>query len=170
VIILETERLLLRTASLDDAEFMLRLLNEPSFLRFVGDRGVRTADDARGYIADRLIAGYEKNGYGLWVVELEASGTPIGISGLVRRDTLPDADIGFAFLPEYWGQGYAYESTVAAVRYALGELALPRLLAITDQDNVASIRLLERLGLSFERMIQLADDAAELRLFAISNG
>jgi RimJ/RimL family protein N-acetyltransferase len=170
VIVLETERLLLRTASLDDAEFMLRLLNEPSFLRFVGDRGVRTADDARGYIADRLIAGYEKNGYGLWVAELKASGTPIGISGLVRRDTLPDADIGFAFLPEYWRQGYAYESTAAAMRYAMDDLALPRLLAITDQENVASIRLLERLGLSFERMIQLADDAAELRLFAISNG
>jgi RimJ/RimL family protein N-acetyltransferase len=168
VIVLETERLVLRTASLDDAEFMLRLLNEPSFLQFIGDRGVRTADDARRYIASRLLESYERNGYGLWVVEPKGTGAPIGISGLVKRDTLPDADIGFAFLPEHWGRGYAAESALASMRYGLDTLGLPRLLAITNPDNAASIRLLERIGLTFERMIRLVDDAPEVRLFSVS--
>lgn len=167
MIILETQRLTLRHAVADDAEFMLRLLNEPSFIRFIGDRGVRTLDDAGRYIADRLVGSYEKNGFGLWVVERKDTAGPIGICGLVKRDALPDADIGFAFLPEFWSAGYAYESAAAVKQHALGALGMPRLLAITNDDNVASIRLVEKLGLEYVRMMELAPGESPVRLFAL---
>ena len=166
MIILETERLRLRHLSVDDAEFILVLLNEPSFIRYIGDKGVRSADDARNYLVNGPLQSYEKNGYGLYCVELKADSTPIGISGLVRRDTLPDADVGFAFLPAYWSQGYALESTAAVMRYAREVLGLTRILAITDPDNEPSARLLQKIGLRFEKMIRLADDAEEIRLFS----
>jgi RimJ/RimL family protein N-acetyltransferase len=167
IIVLETERLTLRHAELDDAAFVLRLLNEPSFLRFIGDRGVRTLDDAAKYIADRFIASYERNGFGLWVVELKESPGAIGISGLVKRDALPDPDIGFAFLPEFWSRGYAFESAAGVKRYALDALALPRLLAITNADNAGSIRIVEKLGLAFHHTMQLPGDDKEVKLFAL---
>jgi RimJ/RimL family protein N-acetyltransferase len=165
--ILETQRLTLRHAASDDAEFMLRLLNEPSFIRFIGDRGVRTLDEARRYIADRLVASYEKNGFGLWVVERKDAAGAIGICGLVKRDSLPEPDIGFAFLPEFWSAGYAYESAAAVKQYALGTLGMSRLLAITNDDNVASIKLVEKLGLAYVRMIEMAPGEAPVRLFAL---
>lgn len=166
--ILETERLTLRQASLDDAHFILRLLNEPSFLRFIGDRGVRTVDDAERYIAERLIESYVVNGFGLWIVERKESPGPIGLCGLVKRTALPDADIGFAFLPEFWSAGYAFESARAVREYALGTLGLPRLLAIVNEDNAPSIRLLEKLGLRFVRMIELSSDAPPVQLFELA--
>jgi RimJ/RimL family protein N-acetyltransferase len=165
MVVLETERLTLRDAVLDDAEFMLRLLNEPSFLRFIGDRGVRTLEDAQRYIADRLIESYVRNGFGLWVVERKESPGPIGICGLVKRDALPDPDIGFAFLPEYWFSGYAFESAASVTAYAFGLLGLPRLLAVVNADNAASIRLLEKLGLRFVRTIALSSGEEPVRLF-----
>jgi RimJ/RimL family protein N-acetyltransferase len=165
--ILETERLTLRHATLDDGEFVLRLLNEPSFIRFIGDRGVRTADDARRYIAERFIASYEQHGFGLWVVERRHTPGAIGISGLVKRDALPDPDIGFAFLPEFWSQGYAYESAAAVKDFALGTLRLSRLLAITNPDNTGSIRIVEKLGLVFVRTMTLAAGSDEVRLFEL---
>jgi RimJ/RimL family protein N-acetyltransferase len=146
---------------------VLRLLNEPSFLRFIGDRGVRTLDDARRYITDRFIASYEKNGFGLWIVERKSAPGAIGISGLVKRDTLPEPDIGFAFLPEFWGQGYAFEAAAAVKEHAFGRLEFARLLAITNDDNASSIRVVEKLGLGFVRMIALTTDADEVRLFAL---
>ncbi len=167
MIIFETERLTLRHATLDDAAFVLRLLNEPSFLRFIGDRGVRTLDAAAKYIAERFVASYERNGFGLWVVERKESPGAIGISGLVRRDTLPDPDIGFAFLPEFWSRGYAYESAAGVKQYALDVLTLPRLLAITNTDNAGSIRIVEKLGLTFLRTMQLPGDDKEVKLFAL---
>jgi RimJ/RimL family protein N-acetyltransferase len=167
MIVLETERLMLRHAELDDAAFVLRLLNEPSFLQFIGDRGVRTLDDAAKYIAERLIASYARNGFGLWVVERKDAEGPIGISGLVRRDALPDPDIGFAFLPEFWSRGYAYESADGVKRFALDSLSLPRLLAITNADNTGSIRIVEKLGLTFQRMMSLPGDDKEIKLFAL---
>jgi RimJ/RimL family protein N-acetyltransferase len=170
MIVLETERLTLRHALLDDADFILRLLNEPSFLRFIGDRGVRTLDDARRYIAERLLDSYARYGFGLWIVERKISAGAIGISGLVKRDALPDPDIGFAFLPEFWSAGYASESVVAVKQHALVSLRLPRLLAITNNDNDRSIRIVERLGLEFVRMVRLSDDAEDVRLFALENG
>ena len=167
MIILETERLTLRHAASDDAEFMLRLLNEPSFIRFIGDRGVRTLDDAERYIAERLVGSYERHGYGLYVVERRGEPGAIGICGLVKRDALPDADIGFAFLPEFWAAGYAYESAAAVKQHALGALGMPRLLAITNDDNVASIKLVEKLGLEYVRMMELAPGESPVRLFAL---
>jgi RimJ/RimL family protein N-acetyltransferase len=166
MIILETERLILRHLSVDDAPFVLDLLNQPSFLKYIGDKGVRTLEDARQYVVNGPQASYEKNGFGLYCVELKADGTPIGISGLVRRDTLPDADIGFAFLPAYWSKGYAFESAAAVMRYAREVLSLNRILAIASPDNEPSARLLGRIGLKFDRMIKLADDANEIRLFS----
>jgi RimJ/RimL family protein N-acetyltransferase len=167
MLVLETQRLALRHATLDDDAFILRLLNEPSFLRFIGDRGVRTQDDARRYIAERLIDSYERNGFGLWIVERKEAPGSIGICGLVKRDALPDPDIGFAFLPEYWRTGYASESATAVRDYAFGTLALPRLLAVTSPDNAGSIRIVEKLGLVFERMIALTPDRPEARLFTL---
>jgi RimJ/RimL family protein N-acetyltransferase len=164
-VVLETERLVLRKVSIDDAAFVLELLNQPSFIRFIGDRGVRNLEDAREYILNRLIASYEQNGFGLYLVELKPDGTPIGISGLVKRETLSDADIGFAFLPEYWSKGYAAESAAAVMNYARDELGLTRILAITSLDNEASAKLLGKIGLRFERMIKLSEDADEVKLF-----
>jgi ribosomal-protein-alanine N-acetyltransferase len=165
--ILDTERLVLRLAALGDAAFILRLLNEPSFLRFIGDRKVRTTADAERYIGERLIASYERNGFGLWVVERQDAPGPIGICGLVKRDALPDADIGFAFLPEFWGRGYALESAAGVKRHAFDVLQLPRLLAITNPDNVASIRIVEKLGLLFERALSLTPGEPEVNLYRL---
>jgi RimJ/RimL family protein N-acetyltransferase len=166
MIILETKRLVLRKLSVDDAEFVLELLNEPSFLRYIGDRGVRNLEDAAQYILNRLVASYERNGFGLYLVELKDGGIPIGISGLVKRDTLPDPDIGFAFLPAHWSKGYAVESAVAIMKYAQETLKLDRILAITSPDNDASAKLLGKIGLRFERLIKLSEDADEVKLFS----
>ena len=165
MIVLETERLILRKLTIDDSEFVLELLNEPSFLQYIGDRGVRNLEDARQYILNRLVASYERNGFGLYLVELKESRIPIGISGLVKRDALPDADIGFAFLPAYWSKGYAVESAAAVMNYARESLGLTRIVAITSLDNEASARLLARIGLRFERLIKLSEDAEEVKLF-----
>lgn len=167
---LETERLILRELSLDDAEFILELLNEPSFIRYIGDKGVRNLDDARQYILNGPVQSYEQNGFGLYLVELKENRTPIGTSGLLKRETLPDPDIGFAFLPAYWSKGYAFESSAAVMNYARNTLGLDRVLAITTPDNEASARLLGKIGLRFDRMIKLAEDAEEVRLFSNSAG
>jgi len=165
--VLETERLNLRWMSADDAAFMRGLLNEPSWLRFIGDRGVRTLDDARNYILTGPVASYARLGFGLYVVELKESGDPIGICGLVKRDFLDDVDIGFAFLPQYWRQGYAYEAASAVMGYGTETLGLKRIVAITAADNHSSARLLEKLGLRFERMVSYPGDGHDVRLFAI---
>jgi RimJ/RimL family protein N-acetyltransferase len=163
--VLETDRLVLRRMSVDDAEFELRLLNEPSFLRFIGDRGVRTLEDARAYILKGPVDMYDRLGFGLYLAELKEEGVPIGICGLVKRDFLADVDIGFAFLPEFWGQGYASEAASAVMEYAKGALGLKRIVAITNPENHSSIRLLEKLGLKFDRMIRATADGPEIRLF-----
>ena len=165
MLILETERLTLRHLSADDAGFVLELLNEPSFIRYIGDKQVRNLDDARRYIADGPLQSYELNGFGLYLVELKASHTPVGISGLLKRDTLPDPDIGFAFLPAYWNQGYAIESAAAVMKYAREVLGLKRILAITSPDNQASQKLLGKIGIRFRRLIKLSEDTAPVKLF-----
>jgi RimJ/RimL family protein N-acetyltransferase len=152
--------------SLDDAEFILELLNDPSFLRFIGDKGVRTTEDARRYILTGPLDSYERHGFGLWLVELKESETPIGICGLLKRDTLDDVDIGFAFLPQYRSKGYALESAAAVMDYGRKVLGLRRVVAITNEDNAGSIRVLEKIGMSFDRMIRLSDDGPEIRLLA----
>ena len=148
-----------------DAEFILKLLNDPSFIRYIGDKGVRDLDAARRYIIDGPVKSYEANGFGLYLAELKTNETPIGICGLVKRDTLPHADIGFAFLPAYWNQGYAFESAAAVMDHARERLKLGRILAITSPDNEASGKLLDKIGLRFERMIRLSEDAPEIKLF-----
>lgn len=148
---LETERLVLRPLTTDDAPFILTLLNEPSFLRFIGDKKVRNLDDARQYLLNGPIASYNAHGFGLLLVELNDSKTPIGMCGLLKREELPDPDIGFAFIPDYWRQGFGFEAATAVMNDARERLKLPRILAIVSHDNEASIKLLERLGMSYER-------------------
>ena len=162
---LETERLTLRELTTDDAEFSLRLLNEPSFLRFIGDKGVRNLQDARQYILNGPVASYNQNGFGLYLVVLKSTNTSIGMCGLIKRETLTDVDIGFAFLPEFWNKGYALESATAVFSYGKDVLKLPRIVAITNKDNVTSGKLLERLGLHFDRLIDLNGDGDETKLF-----
>lgn len=162
---LETERLTLREVSTDDADFILRLLNEPSFLRFIGDKGVRNLQDARQYILNGPIASYNQNGFGLYLVVLKSMNRSIGMCGLIKRETLADVDIGFAFLPEFWNKGYALESATAVFSYGKNVLKLPRIVAITNKDNVTSGKLLERLGLHFDRLIDLNGDGDETKLF-----
>lgn len=166
--ILETERLVIRRLSVDDAEFILALLNEPSFLRYIGDKGVRNIADAARYIQTGPLTSYERFGFGIYLVELKESGTPIGMCGLIKRETLPDVDIGFAFLPNFWSCGYAFESAAAVMNYGRDVLGLRRIVAITSPDNDASAKLLEKVGLRFERLIKLGDDSAEVRLFVSS--
>jgi RimJ/RimL family protein N-acetyltransferase len=170
VIELETARLRLRRLTADDAPFILELLNEPSWIRFIGDRGVRTLDDARRYIAEGPAAMYERHGVGLLLVESKGDGDRLGMCGLLRRDALPDLDIGFAFLPRHWGRGYAFESAAAVLEHARRDLGVARILAITSLDNDSSIRLLEKLGLVFQRVLRMPGDDEELRLFAIELG
>lgn len=164
--VLETERLNLRQLTTSDAAFILELLNEPSFLTNIGDRGVRTTEDAVRYILQGPVASYERHGYGFWLVELKGGREPIGICGLVNRDVLPGVDIGYAFLPRHWSRGYAYESAAAVLNYARDVLGLKRMLAIVNSDNTGSIKVLEKLGLKFERMVRLSPDAPEISLFA----
>jgi len=165
VIVCTTDRLVLRLLSVEDAEFILELLNEPSWLRFIGDKGVRTLDDARSYIATGPVAMYERHGFGLYVTERREDGVPMGICGLIKRDWLDDVDIGFAFLPRFWGRGYAHEAAAAVMDYGRNVLGIGRIVAITSPDNATSARLLEKLGLRFDRMIQMRDDGTEDRLF-----
>ena len=163
--VLETERLLVRRFTIDDAEFILTLLNEPSFLRYIGDKKVRTLEDARQYILNGPVASYERHGFGLCLVELKESNTPIGMCGLLKREELPNVDIGFAFLPEFWKQGFAFEAATAVLNDAHVRLKLERILAITSLDNEASIKLLERLGFKYERELKLSADRNQVKLF-----
>ena len=164
--IIETDRLILRKLTPEDAEFMLDLLNQPSFIQFIGDRGVRTVEAARAYISNGAVKSYERHGFGMYLTALKEGGVPIGICGLVKRDTLEDVDVGFAFLPQFWLQGYAYESASAVMEYGRNVLGLPRIVGITDPDNAGSIRVLEKIGLRFERIVRLSADDIELKLFA----
>ncbi|HEX7373808.1 MAG TPA: GNAT family N-acetyltransferase [Steroidobacteraceae bacterium] len=153
--VLETARLDLRWLTADDAPFMLGLLNEPSFIENIGDRGVRTTDAAREYIEKGAAASYREHGYGLYLVERRSDGTPVGICGLIKRPFLADADVGFAFLPAYWSQGYAIEAAQAVMGHARNTLGLERVIAIVSPGNAPSVRLLRKLGLEFERMMEM---------------
>ena len=164
--ILETKRTILREVVESDAAFMLDLLNQPSFIKYIGDRNVRTVEEARDFIENRYRQSYRDNGFGLWTVELKGDGTPIGICGFVKRDTLPDADIGFAFLPQFCGQGFALESAAGVMNYGREKLKFKRVLAITTQFNESSGKLLERLGFKFEKLTKQPHDPEELKLFS----
>ena len=165
MIVCRTERLVLRELTADDAAFILELVNEPAWLRFIGDRKVHSLEDARAYIAKGPAASYVRNGYGLWAVELAASGEPIGMSGLVRRETLEHVDLGFAFLSRHWGHGYARESAAAVVERAREFHRLEKLVAITDIDNHPSQRVLTSVGFRYDKLIHWADTSEELMLY-----
>jgi len=163
--VLETKRLTLRHFCIDDADFIIRLLNEAAFIKHIGDKGIRTALEAKQYLSSGPIDSYERFGYGLNMVELKESGEPVGMCGLVIRENLDDADIGYAFLEQFWSQGYAVESAKAVMKHARETLGLQRIVAIVTPGNHSSIRLLEKIGLTFERMIRLTDDDEELKFF-----
>jgi len=150
----------------DDAPFIVELLNDPAFIRYIGDKGVRTVDDALRYIAEGPVASHAKHGFGLDVVSLKSNQAPIGICGLLKRETLPEPDIGFAYLASHCAHGYGYEAADATLAHARDVLRVPRVLAITSPDNAASIRLLEKLGFRFERMTSLTQGASDVRLFS----
>ena len=165
MIVLETDRLQLRRVELDDAAFLLDLLNQPSFLHFIGDKGLRTLDDARDYILTGPLASYERFGFGMYLTVLKEERIPIGICGLLKRDSLEDVDVGYAFLPQFWSKGYAFESASAVMAYARNVLGIDRIVAVVSPDNGASIHILEKLGLRFETMIRLLEDSPEIKLF-----
>jgi RimJ/RimL family protein N-acetyltransferase len=162
---IQTERLQLRNLAVSDAPFILQLLNEPSFLHYIGDKGVRTIDDAKQYILNGPIASYKEHGFGLYIVELKTGPTPIGMCGLIKRTELPEPDIGFAFMPDYWSRGFAFESALAVINYAVDVLQLKRILAITSPDNEPSAKLLTKLGLEYQCMYCLSEDRPEVKLF-----
>ncbi len=164
---LETERLILRALTIDDAAFILELLNDPSYLHNIGDRKVRTLDGAKAYIKKGPLSSYTENGFGLRLVELKETHEPIGICGLIKRDTLDDVDIGYAILPKFWSKGYATESATAVRAFARNVLGLKRIVGITDPENTGSIRVLEKLGMRFEKMVRLSPDDIELMLFTM---
>lgn len=164
--LVETDRLGLRHATLADAEFMCGLLNEPSWLANIGDSKVRTPQEAQQYIQDKIIAQYQAFGLGMYLVEIKTSGEPIGLCGLVRRDSLPGPDIGFALLPAYWSRGYAYEAARAVMVYGRSGLGLSKLLAIVKPDNLRSIKLVERLGFRYEGTHHHPTSLEELKLYA----
>ncbi|HXA47975.1 MAG TPA: GNAT family N-acetyltransferase [Burkholderiaceae bacterium] len=165
--VIETNRLIIRHMNKDDAEFILGLLNQPTWLRFIGDRGVKTLEDAQNYILQGQVETYARLGFGFYIVELKESGSAIGMCGLAKRDYLDDVDIGFALLPQYCGNGYAYESASAVFDYAKNVLGLKRLVATTRVGNQSSAKLLEKLGLRFERMMPHPDGSRELLVFAV---
>ncbi len=174
VSVIQTARMSLRELDFGDAPFILELLNEAGFMRFIGDKGVRTLADARDYILQGPMDSYARHGFGLYATCLRANaqngepaGTPIGICGLVKRPGLDDPDVGFAFLSRYWSRGYAVESAAAVLDHAKTVLNLDRILAITAPDNAQSIAVLEKIGLKFERTIRLVDHSPELKLFAV---
>jgi [ribosomal protein S5]-alanine N-acetyltransferase len=165
MIVCETARLRLRHLLDTDAAFILELLNEPDFIRNIGDREVRTLEDARRYIQHGPIASYGQHGFGLWLVELNDTGAPIGICGLLKRDYLDDVDIGFALRETFRGKGYAFEAASAAMRHGQQVLGISRIVAITSPDNQASMGVLRRLGLEFDRTIRIPDQSRYTRLF-----
>lgn len=162
--VLTTQRLALREMETTDAAFIVEQLTDPSFLANIGDRGVHDIASAQAYI-ERWQANYARDGFGLWLVELRETGEIIGMCGIVRRDTLPSPDIGYALLPRHWSKGYAVEACAAVRDHAMRTLGLPRLLAIVTPGNAASVKVLERIGLRFEETVRMGEE--DLQLFAL---
>jgi RimJ/RimL family protein N-acetyltransferase len=164
---IESERLLLRPLTLEDGEFILQLLNSDGFIKYIGDRNVKTIGHANSYLLSGPLKSYETNGFGLSLVELKTGRTPIGMSGFLKRDYLDHPDIGFAFLPDYTGKGYAYEIVKEIIHYGLHRLQMERILAIVLPENSSSIKLLERVGFRYEENFISPDTNEELRLYSI---
>lgn len=163
--ILDTTRLRLRELTLDDASFIVELLNTPGWLRFIGDRNVRTTEQAIAYLKEGPLKSYNENGFGLYLAETKDPVVSVGICGLLKRDTLEHPDIGFAFLPQYEGKGFALEAAQATLRYAEEKLQISKVAAITKAENEKSIRLLQHIGLNYVRKVKLAGADGELLLY-----
>jgi len=166
VIVLETERLVLRRQTTADAAFMFELMTDPSWIQNIGDRGLKNVEDARDFIVRVALASYDRFGFGFFVVEQKDGGVPIGICGLAKRDFMDDIDIGYALLPAFWGKGYAYEAAAGVMRYARSELGLGRIVAVISPDNESSAKLLGKLGMRDEGLINFGDSEEKARLFA----
>lgn len=161
-----TERLRIRRLDAGDVAFLVRLVNEPAWIRYIGDKHVRSVEDARRYLEQGPLAMYGRFGFGLYAVELRETRAPIGMCGLIRRDALPDVDLGFAFLPEHWRSGYAFEAATAVMAHGRTAFGLRRIVAVLSRDNDRSRRLLVRLGFRFERTVRLSPEDEELDLYA----
>jgi RimJ/RimL family protein N-acetyltransferase len=166
--IFETDRLRVREFTPDDAAFILALVNSPGWIKFIGDRNIKTIDQAKTYLKNGPIKSYHDNGFGLWLVETKDTITPLGMCGILKRETLDHPDLGFAFLPEYIGKGYGFEAATATVAFANEKLKLPTLAAITVPFNQKSIRLLEKVGMKFSKRMCLANNPEELLLYQLS--
>lgn len=165
--ILETERLILRTIVPDDAAFYYELVNDPTWLEHIGDKGIRSVEGARSAIIDGPCAMQARHGHSLYVMERKRDGQPLGLCGLIRRDTLPDVDIGYAIRPAHFGQGYTYEAAAAVVAYARDVLGIRRLMGITNPANTVSIKLLGKLGLTFIEHKALPPDHRPTNIYAL---
>ncbi|MGE1126260.1 GNAT family N-acetyltransferase [Bacillus wiedmannii] len=163
MIVLETERLVLRWFDIKDAPFILELVNDPAWIHFIGDKRIKNLDDAKKYILNGPVDMYNKMGFGLYLVERKEDLTPLGMCGLIKRDSLEDVDIGFAFLEKFRSKGYGFESASAVIDYGVQKLGLKRIVAITTIDNINSGKLLEKVGLQFEEII--SDSGEDLKLF-----
>ncbi|HDR7356130.1 GNAT family N-acetyltransferase [Bacillus wiedmannii] len=163
MIVLETERLVLRWFDIKDAPFILELVNDPAWIQFIGDKRIKNLDDAKKYILNGPVDMYNKIGFGLYLVERKEDLTPLGMCGLIKRDSLEDVDIGFAFLEKFRSKGYGFESASAVIDYGIQKLGLKRIVAITTIDNINSGKLLEKVGLQFEKII--SDSGEDLKLF-----
>ncbi len=164
--IVESLRLRFRELTVDDAEFIPGLVNEPSFLENIGDKGVRNLEDARQFILAGPWASHRERGYGQFLVELKEGGDPIGVCGLLYREALDVSDIGCAFLPKYWRRGYAFEAAVAVMEYGRSTLGIDKIVGLTSEQNIASIKALEKLGMTFERMVKMSDDDPGTALYS----
>ena len=163
--IVETPRLRIRELTVDDAEFIFGLVNEPSFLENIGDKGVRNLEDARQFILEGPWASHRERGYGQFLVELK-DGDPIGVCGVLYREALDVSDIGCAFLPQYWRRGYALEAARAVMEYGRSTLGIEKIVGLTSEENIASIKALEKLGMSFERTVKMSDDDPGTALYS----
>ena len=164
--ILDTERLRLREFTINDSKFIIELVNSPGWLEFIGDRNIKTEEQAKTYLENGPIKSYKENGFGLSMVETKSDKTPIGMCGIIKRGNLENPDIGFAFLPEFTGKGFAFEIANATMMFAKDFLKLPVILAITVPENIKSIKLLEKLGLKFSKTIKLQNGGEEVMLFS----
>jgi [ribosomal protein S5]-alanine N-acetyltransferase len=165
--VLETDRLKLRELIFQDALFIIELLNSPGWLQYIGDRGVQSEDQAQMYIQNGPIKSYLDNGFGLYLVYEKSSGLPVGLCGLIKRETLDHPDLGFAFLPEYMGKGYAFEAAKGVLEYAKSNLILNEIVAIVQSNNTSSIRLLNKLGFKFIGYFMHSDGKDKLELYEL---
>lgn len=166
MVVLQTERLCMRWFTIQDAPFLLKLLNDKDWIRHIGDRGIKSLTDAEDYIQTKFLKNYQDKGFGFYAIELKRSNELIGTAGIVDREGLDHVDIGYGFLPEYRGNGYAFEAAKAIQTYALDILKIDPIVAIVNPDNKGSIRILEKLGLQFEKKVRLEGEDKDIALYS----